>query len=79
MIAQAVAFDFPVGEISCPTRYFGDASSIGFRRSVVYGLGVVRTSLSFRLWKWGLAAPPIFSADPALRLPGDAEAELHPG
>jgi glycosyltransferase involved in cell wall biosynthesis len=77
MIAQAVAFDFPVGEISCPTRYFDDASSISFVRSVVYGLGVVGTSLRFRLWKWGLARPAIFSTDPALRLPGTPEVELH--
>jgi hypothetical protein len=76
MIAQAVAFDFPVGEISCPTRYFDDASSISFTRSVVYGIGVVGTSLRFRAWKWGLARPAIFSTDPALRLQGSPEAEL---
>jgi glycosyltransferase involved in cell wall biosynthesis len=68
MLAQALAFGLRVGEVSCPTRYFEDASEISFRRSVVYGLGVVRTSLSFRLWRWKVASPQIFSAAPDLRL-----------
>jgi hypothetical protein len=51
MLTQAIAFGFRIGEISCPTKYFPDASSISFRRSVVYGLGVLRTSLLYRLWK----------------------------
>lgn len=68
MLAQAVAFGFRIGEISCPTRYFPEASSINFRRSVVYGLGVVGTSLLYRLWKWGMARPLIFSRQPTLRL-----------
>ena len=41
MIAQAVMFGFKIGEISCPTKYFAEASSISFRRSVEYGLGVL--------------------------------------
>ena len=41
MIAQIVWFDFRVGELSCPTKYFKEASSINFRRSVIYGLGVL--------------------------------------
>jgi glycosyltransferase involved in cell wall biosynthesis len=68
MIAQAVAFGFSVGEISCPTKYFPEASSINFRRSVVYGLGVLITSLKFRLWKWGLLKSRLFSRRPTLRL-----------
>lgn len=60
MLAQAVAFGFRIGEISCPTRYFPGASSINFRRSVVYGLGVVGTSLAFRLHALGLRSSPIF-------------------
>jgi glycosyltransferase involved in cell wall biosynthesis len=68
MLAQVVAFEFPIGEISCPARYFAEASSINFRRSVVYGLGVLRTSLSYRLWRLGLARPKIFSSSPTLRL-----------
>ena len=68
MLAQVVAFGFPIGEISCPARYFPEASSINFRRSVVYGLGVVRTSLSYWLWRMRLARPKIFSRSPTLRL-----------
>jgi glycosyltransferase involved in cell wall biosynthesis len=60
MLAQAIFFNFNVGEISCPTRYFPEASSINFRRSVVYGLGVLWTSLRFRLQRWGLARFRIF-------------------
>jgi len=47
MIAQAVMFGFRIGEISCPTKYFPEASSINFWRSVRYGLGVLGTSMSF--------------------------------
>jgi glycosyltransferase involved in cell wall biosynthesis len=54
MLVQAVAFGFSVGEISCPTRYFAEASSINFRRSVVYGLGVLGTALGYRLHRLGL-------------------------
>jgi len=60
MLAQAVAFGFRIGEISCPTRYFPEASSINFSRSVVYGLGVVRTSIAFRLHKWGVRTSRLF-------------------
>ncbi len=58
MIAQMVWFDFRVGELSCPTKYFDEASSINFRRSVVYGLGVLGTAVQFRLNKLGLASSP---------------------
>jgi len=58
MIAQMVWFGFRVGELSCPTKYFEEASSINFRRSVIYGLGVLGTALLFRLNKWGLANSP---------------------
>jgi glycosyltransferase involved in cell wall biosynthesis len=54
MIAQAVMFGFRIGEISCPTKYFEEASSISFRRSVKYGLGVVATTASFVAHKLGL-------------------------
>jgi glycosyltransferase involved in cell wall biosynthesis len=60
MLAQAIYFGYRVGELSCPTRYFTDASSIGFARSVRYGLGVVRTSLKFRANRWGLIRSRIF-------------------
>ncbi|MDA8155365.1 MAG: glycosyltransferase family 2 protein [Actinomycetota bacterium] len=61
MLAQAVYFGYSIGEISCPAKYFDEASSINFKRSVTYGLGVLKTSLQFRLHKWGLANPPIFN------------------
>ena len=48
MIAQALIFGFRIGEISCPTKYFDEASSINFRRSVKYGMGVLKTTASFR-------------------------------
>jgi glycosyltransferase involved in cell wall biosynthesis len=54
MVAQAVMFGFTIGEISCPTKYFKEASSINFRRSVKYGLGVLATSFSFVAHKWGI-------------------------
>jgi len=60
MLAQIIWFGYRVGELSCPTKYFGDASSINFRRSVTYGLGVMKTSMQFRLRKWGLARSEIF-------------------
>jgi glycosyltransferase involved in cell wall biosynthesis len=61
MLAQAVYFGFAIGEISCPTKYFEDASSINFRRSVKYGFGVLATALMFLLKKWGIATSPLFT------------------
>jgi glycosyltransferase involved in cell wall biosynthesis len=58
MIAQAVMFGFRIGEISCPTKYFEEASSINFRRSMKYGLGVLATTLSFVAHKWGIKRAP---------------------
>jgi glycosyltransferase involved in cell wall biosynthesis len=66
MIAQAIAAGFNYGEISCPTKYFAEASSINFRRSCIYGLGVVRTALTYRLCRWGLARSRLFSAQARL-------------
>jgi len=60
MIAQAVMFGFKIGEISCPTKYFEEASSINFRRSVEYGLGVLATTASFVLHKAGIRQVPRF-------------------
>lgn len=68
MLTQALAFGFRIGEISCPTKYFPEASSINFRRSVTYGLGVVHTSMLYRLWRWGFARARIFSRRPTLQL-----------
>jgi len=60
MLAQAAFIGAPIGEISCPTRYFAEASSINFRRSVTYGVGVLRTALAYRLAKWRLRRSPLF-------------------
>jgi glycosyltransferase involved in cell wall biosynthesis len=62
MLAQCVNFGFRIGEVSCPTKYFEEASSINFRRSVIYGLGVLRTTLQFALQRAGVAHFRIFSA-----------------
>jgi glycosyltransferase involved in cell wall biosynthesis len=62
MIAQAVMFGFAIGEISCPTKYFEEASSINFRRSVQYGFGVLATTISFRAHKLGIIHAPHFGA-----------------
>jgi glycosyltransferase involved in cell wall biosynthesis len=60
ILAQALLYGARIGEISCPTRYFPEASSINFRRSAIYGLGVLRTSVAYRLAKWGLHRAEIF-------------------
>jgi glycosyltransferase involved in cell wall biosynthesis len=54
MIAQIFWKNFDIAEITCPTKYFEEASSINFSRSVKYGLGVLRVSILYRLSKWGL-------------------------
>ncbi len=71
MLVQAVYFGFRIGEISCPTKYFPEASSINFRRSLVYGLGVLKASLQFRLQRMRLLQCAIFSdtGEGRLRVP----------
>ena len=53
MLLMALFKGFRLGEISCPTRYFPEASSINFRRSVIYGLGVLATAVEYRLARLG--------------------------
>lgn len=60
MLAQAIYHGYCIGEITCPTKYFEEASSISFKRSMIYGFGVLGTSLKFRLQKMGIANYPIF-------------------
>lgn len=60
MLAQIVMKGYVIGEISCPTKYFEEASSIDFKNSLKYGLGVLQTSIQFRLHKWGLVRFEIF-------------------
>jgi len=61
MLAQCVYFGFRIGEVSCPTKYFEEASSINFRRSVKYGLGVLGVTLQFALQRSGIVHNPIFN------------------
>lgn len=63
VLAQIVYFRFRIGEISCPTRYFAEASSINFTRSVKYGLGVLITSIKFRLQRMHFGSFRIFAAN----------------
>lgn len=68
MLTQAITFGFQVGEISCPTKYFPEASSINFRRSVIYGIGVLATCFIHRFWKWGLINSRLFDKKDTLLL-----------
>jgi glycosyltransferase involved in cell wall biosynthesis len=68
IIVQAIAAGARIGELSCPTRYAGDSSSIDLRRSIRYGLGVLRTCGEYRLNQWGLRRYPYLDLDPA-RMP----------
>jgi glycosyltransferase involved in cell wall biosynthesis len=68
MLAQAAWFGFRIGEISCPTKYFPEASSINFRRSVIYGLGVLRTSILYRAQRLGVIDSQLFARKPIDRL-----------
>ena len=61
MLAQILYANFEIGEISCPAAYFDEASSINFRRSVTYGLGVLGVSMQYFLQRRGWASFPIFS------------------
>jgi glycosyltransferase involved in cell wall biosynthesis len=79
MIVQALYFGFHVGEISCPTKYFKEASSINFRRSVTYGFGVLGTALDLPLKRWGLAKPAFLADAPNERLPAEESVESIPG
>jgi glycosyltransferase involved in cell wall biosynthesis len=62
MLVQAAYFGFRIAEVTCPTLYFEEASSIGFRRSIRYGLGVLETAMQCRLARMGIMAPAFLSA-----------------
>jgi hypothetical protein len=64
MLSQIIYQGYTVGEISCPAKYFPEASSINFTRSVKYGLGCLLTAIQFRLSKMSLISPAIFCATP---------------
>ena len=78
MLVQAHAFRMRIGEISCPTKYFEDASEIDFSRSVVYGFGVLKVSMQYALWRLGMAKPPIFSDAAEYRLPAAGDVPVAP-
>lgn len=63
MLAQILWFDYKIGEISCPTSYHPEASSVGFRTSVKYGIGCLLVALKYRLGKWGFISSPNFPCD----------------
>ena len=63
ILAQAIYFDFKIGELSCPTRYFKEASSINIRRSVTYGVGVLATIIKYLLNRLGIKSFMIFSRE----------------
>lgn len=65
MLAQILWFGYTIAEVSCPTKYFPEASSINFRRSVKYGFGCLWTGLTFRLARLGLFQSPRFPKRPA--------------
>lgn len=60
MLAQIVWFSYTIAEVSCPTSYFAEASSINFKRSMEYGFGCIRTALAFRLSKMKLINTTLF-------------------
>ncbi len=60
MLSQIIYADFGIAEVTCPTKYFDEASSINFSRSMKYGLGVLRVSWVHRLQKWGLANSKLY-------------------
>jgi glycosyltransferase involved in cell wall biosynthesis len=65
MLAQIFFAGFEIAEITCPTKYFEEASSINLRRSIKYGLGVLRTSLGYALQKLGLISLPMYKPRPS--------------
>ncbi|MFZ4544537.1 MAG: glycosyltransferase family 2 protein [Saprospiraceae bacterium] len=60
MLSQIIYADFGIAEVTCPTKYFDEASSINFARSTKYGLGVLRVSMIHRLAKWGLLKSKLY-------------------
>jgi glycosyltransferase involved in cell wall biosynthesis len=60
MLSQIFMKGFEIGEVTCPTKYFDDASSINFKRSAIYGLGVLRVSCQHFLHKWGVIKGKIY-------------------
>lgn len=68
MLMQIIALKYRIGEISCPTKYFGEASSIGFLKSSKYGIAVLKNCLVFVLWRLNLIRPKILDNSSKFRL-----------
>ncbi len=60
MVSQIFYHGFEIGEVTCPTKYFKEASSINFKRSMKYGIGCLKVSLIYRLCKWGLMKSSLY-------------------
>src|SRR5687768_9318633 len=65
MLAQILWLGYTIAEVSCPTKYFAEASSINLRRSITYGIGCLETGVRFRLARMGLIASPLFPREKA--------------
>jgi glycosyltransferase involved in cell wall biosynthesis len=78
LLVQAIALKLRIGEISCPTRYSPESSSISATNSLIYGVGVIATTLQYRLWRWGLAKPRFlaFGANDSFLQPQKPNADL---
>jgi hypothetical protein len=74
MLAQILWLGFTIGEVSCPTKYFAEASSINLRRSIKYGFGCLGTALKFRLAKLGLPSRLFPARAAAAQLRGVSQA-----
>jgi glycosyltransferase involved in cell wall biosynthesis len=75
MLAQILWFGYTIAEVSCPTKYFSEASSINFSRSITYGLGCVLTSIKFRLAKMNLIVSMHFPTSAILPFTGGSHQE----
>lgn len=63
MLAQICWYGYTIAEVTCPTKYFPEASSINFRRSVTYGLGCLKVATTYRLARWGWIRSPLFPVE----------------
>ncbi|RRA47874.1 glycosyltransferase family 2 protein [Acidipila sp. EB88] len=77
MLVQCMQFGFRISEIGCPTRYFAEASSINFKRSVIYGMGVLGTAARYRLSHMGMAQPAFLQDQASQRLSARSHKPIH--